>query len=125
MHLRKHLPEDQKKAVAHACKVCQKTYSSVGKLHEHMQKHEDIRCQFCNATFAYIRTCRAHEKESCPNRPGAQPVPQGEEAAAAPAPELKRWYCHICNSDYGARRNLKKHLNIKHDGAEVAKDAFR
>ena len=127
IHMRKHLSEEQKKATAHVYKVCNKSYSSVGKLNEHQQKHEDIRCQYCNSTFAYIRTCKAHEKESCPQRPGVQPAEEGEEAegegaAAAPTPALKRWYCHICDSDYSARRTSR---SISHQTrwAEVAKDA--
>ena len=124
VHLRKHLPEGEKEAAAHKCPTCNKSYSSVGKLNEHLEKHADIRCRFCNKSFAYNRTCKAHEAESCPQRPGAHEKddPQEEGAAAAAAP-TKRWYCHICESDYSARRNLKKHLNMKHGGAEVAKGA--
>ena len=124
VHLRKHLPEGEKEAAAHKCPTCNKSYSSVGKLNKHLEKHADIRCRFCNKYFAYNRMCKAHEAESCPQRPGAkeQDDPQEEGATAAAAP-TKRWYCHICDSDYGAHRNLKKHLNMKHGGAEVAKGA--
>ena len=124
VHLKKHLPEGEKEAAAHKCPTCNKSYSSVGKLNEHLEKHADIRCRFCNKSFAYNHTCKAHEVESCPQRPGAQEQddPQEEGAAAATVP-TKRWYCHICDSDYGTHRNLKKHLNMKHSGAEVAKGA--
>ena len=127
VHLRKHLTGEERKAVAHTCDVCQKSYSSLGKLNEHKEKHEDIHCRYCQKSFGYHRTCKAHEVESCPQRPGAQQQP-GEpdvQERAPGAPALKRWYCHRCDSDYSARRNLKKHLNTKHDGAEVAKDAYR
>ena len=127
VHMRKHLPEDERQAVTQECNVCKKTYCSVGKLNEHMQKHQQIRCQYCNDTFAYKRTCKAHEAESCPQRPEVQqPAPADDPGAAAPEPvHVKRWHCHVCDTDYGARRNLKKHLNGKHDGVDVAKDAFR
>ena len=72
VHLRKHLPEGEKEAAAHKCPTCNKSYSSVGKLNEHLEKHADIRCRFCNKSFAYNHTCKAHEAESCPQRPGAK-----------------------------------------------------
>ena len=124
VHLRKHLIGEEKKAAAHTCDVCQKSYSSLGKLNEHKEKHEDIKCRYCQKSFAYNRTCKAHEVESCPQRPAAQ-EPTVEEQGVEDAPVLKRWYCHICDSNFSARRNLKKHLNSKHDGVEVAKDACR
>ena len=120
VHLRKHLPEGERAAAAHTCPTCGKSYSSVGKLNEHLEKHVDIRCRYCNKSFAYNRTCKAHEVESCPQRPGAQEPEEAEEKAP-----VKRWYCHMCSSDFGARRNLKKHLNQKHGGAEVAQGSHR
>ena len=126
VHLGKHLPEGEKAAAAHQCPTRNKSYSSVGKLNEHLEKHADTKCRFCNKSFAYNRTCKAHEVESCPQRTGAQeqddPQEEGAQGGAAAAPS-KRWYCHICDSDYRAHRNLKKHLNMKHGGAEVAKGA--
>ena len=126
VHLRKHLTGDEKKAVAHTCEVCQKTYSSLGKLNEHKEKHEDIKCRYCQKSFAYNRTCKAHEVESCPQRPAAQAPAEDDpqEQEGEDARSLKRWFCHLCESDYSARRNLKKHLNTKHDKAPVAKDSY-
>ena len=100
VHLRKHLTGEEKKAAAHTCDVCQKSYSSLGKLNEHKEKHEDIKCRYCQKSFAYNRTCKAHEVKSCPQRPGAQ-EPAGEQEAED-APAVKRWYCHICDSDFSA-----------------------
>ena len=125
VHLRKHLPEDAKKAQAHTCPTCDKSYSSIGKLNEHKEKHDVIKCRYCGKTFAYNRTCKAHEVDNCPERPAVKVVAaaEGEEPPAA-LPPVKRWHCHLCDSDYAARRGLKKHLNSRHDGVDVARDAY-
>ena len=134
VHMRKHLDPEAKKAVTHICNTCQQSFSSLGKLNEHQEKHADIRCAYCNDSFAYHRTRKAHEAESCKQRPGVQKPTASEDPKAgtskedtpapAPVPE-KRWYCHKCDSDFGARRNLKKHLNNKHAGCDVALNAHR
>ena len=67
----------------------------------------------------------AHELESCPNHPGASGMKQkkkkkDKEPEGEPPVSEKRWHCHLCAADYGACRNLKKHLNTHHGGAEVA-----
>ena len=69
VHMRKYTPEGEEVS-AHKCNTCGETYPSIGKLNQHSQKHEDIRCSMCGKGFAYIQTKKAHEEESCPNRPG-------------------------------------------------------
>ena len=105
------------------CKEYKKSFPSVGKLNQHMEKHEDIKCPHCNKGFAYRRTMLAHADESCPERSGAkkkstgQPSTSGDTSAAAP--DAPRWHCHLCSPHFGVRRNFKKHLNSKHRGAEI------
>ena len=125
-HLQKHAAPGSK-VQAHSCKQCNKSYATLGKLNQHMQKHEDIQCQFCKKSFAYERTKNAHEEESCQQKPKTTKTskPSGGASSSIAEEEGFRWYCHLCTSDYGARRNLKKHLNKHHDGAEVAPNARR
>ena len=64
-------------------------YPTVGTLNEHMEKHQDIKCQYCQKSFAYNRTKAAHEVESCSQHPGAGAKPKkkkGGQAAAEDEP---------------------------------------
>ena len=105
-----------------SCGVCNKSFPTVGKLNQHSEKHQDIRCEYCNKSFAYIHTMKAHAAESCPERPGqpsqdpTDPQASTSKKSASGGP---RWRCHKCPAHFGARRNLKKHLNGKHDGVDI------
>ena len=83
VHLKKHAePGEEVKMFNCEHEGCSASYPTIGKLNEHNQKHEDIRCSFCNKTFAYNRTKAAHELESCPRRPGAsKSSKKGEKVA--------------------------------------------
>ena len=126
VHLKKYAkPGEEVKMFNCEHEGCSASYPTLGKFNEHKQKHEDIRCSFCNKTFAYNRTKTAHEQESCARKPGASKSSKKgdkskEDVDEEEASSSKWWYCHKCNADYGARRNLKKHLNTHHGGAEVA-----
>ena len=130
VHMRKHTPEGEEVS-AHKCNTSGETYPTIGKLNQHSQKHEDIKCSMYGKGFSYVRTKKTHEEESCPNRPGAGPAPakrgkkSGEPQKESGEPSELHWYCHLCDLDYGACRNLKKHLNTHHSGVEVAANAWR
>ena len=121
IHMKKHVPEGEE-GEQFTCGVCNKSFPTVGKLNQHSEKHQDIRCEYCNKSFAYIRTMRAHAAESCPERPGqpsqdpADPQASTSKKSSAGGP---RWRCHKCSAHFGACRNLKKHLNGKHDGVDI------
>ena len=132
IHMKKHTPEGEK-AEEFSCKDCPKSFPTVGKLNQHAEKHQDIRCQYCGKAFAYMRTMKAHAAESCPNRPGKPTGATGGDPAKDPkastskdddddAPAGLRWRCFKCAAHYGARRNLKKHLNSKHGRVEIPVD---
>ena len=122
VHRRKHSKPGEE-SVELTCKECKKSFPSVGKLNQHMEKHEDIKCPHCQKGFAYRRTMLAHSEESCPRRPGAQdkstdqPSKSGDTSAAAS--DDPRWHCHLCSHQFGATRNFKKYLNSKHGGAKI------
>ena len=98
----------------------QQKFPTVGKLNQHSEKHQDIRCEYCNKSFAYICTMKAHAAESCSERPGqSSEDPAKASTSKKSAPEGPRWRCHKCSSHFGARRNLKKHLNGKHDSVDI------
>ena len=129
IHMKKHNKEGEE-SQKHTCEACGKSYPTKGKLNEHLEKHQDIRCQYCNSSFAYNRTKAAHELESCPDHPGASGMKQkkkkkDKEPKGEPPVAEKCWHCHLCAADYGTCRNLKKHLNTHHGGAEVARDVWR
>ena len=120
--MKKHAPagEEGKQFI---CEVCNKSFPTVGKLNQHSGKHQDIRCEFCNKSFAYIRTMKAHAAESCPERPGqpseGDPAESKASSSKKSTPEGPRWRCHKCPAHFRARRNLKKHLNSKHNGVDI------
>ena len=122
IHMTKHAEEGEE-SKKHTCATCSKS-STLGKLNEHLEKHQNIRCKYCNKSFAYNRTKAAHELESCPDCPGASGMKQkkkkDKEPEGEPPVAEKHWHYHLCAADYGAHCNLKKHLNTHHGGAEVA-----
>ena len=122
VHRRKHSKLGEE-SVEFTCKQCKKFFASVGKLNQHMEKHEDIKCPYCQKGFAYRRTMLTHAKESCPQRPGVQEKstdqPSTSRGTSEAAPDVPRWHCHLCSHHFGARRNFKKHINLKHGGAEI------
>ena len=121
IHMKKHVPEGEE-GEQFICGVCNKSFPTVGKLNQHSEKHQDIRCEYCNKSFAYIRTMKAHAAESCPERPG-QPSQDPADPQASTSKKSStggpRWRCHKCSAHFRARRNLKKHLNGKHDGVDI------
>ena len=124
--MKKHKKEGEE-SQKHTCATCSKSYPTLGKLNEHLEKHQNIRCKYCNKSFAYNRTKAAHELESCPNCPGVSGDKSKKKKKGEKEPEstAEHWYCYLCTADYGAWHNLKKHLNTHHDGADVARDAWR
>ena len=122
VHRRKHSKPGEE-SLEFTFKECKKSFPSVGKLNQHIEKYEDIKCPYSQKGFAYRRTMLAHAEESCSKRPGAQekstdqPSTSGDTSAVAP--DVPRWHCHLCSCHFGARRNFKKHLNSKHGGAEI------
>ena len=64
---------------------------------------------------------KAHAAESCPERPGqpSQDPADPQASTLKKSAEGPRWRCHKCSAHFGAHRNLKKHLNSKHDGVDI------
>ena len=121
IHMKKHAPAGQE-GEQFTCGVCNKSFPTIGKLNQHSEKHQDIKCEYCNKSFAYIRTMRAHAAESCPERPGQpsqDPADPQASTSKKSSTEGPRWRCHKCSAHFKACRNLKKHLNGKHDGVDI------
>ena len=69
IHMKKHAEPGQE-SQQFACKDCGKAFPTIGKLNQHSEKHQDIWCEYCNKSFAYMCTMKAHTAESCPEHPG-------------------------------------------------------
>ena len=119
IHMKKHASAGEE-GQQFTCGVYNKSFLTVGKLNQHSEKHQDIRCEYCNKSFAYICTMKAHAAESCSGRPGqSSKDPAKASSSKKSVPEGPRWRCHKCSAYFGAHRNLKKHLNSKHDGVDI------
>ena len=86
---------------SHQCPKCPKAYSKPGHLQQHLADHTGVKfnCEFCGKGFAHVRSKNSHALQCAKNPDAVEKEPS---------------VCPHCGKSYGDKKNLNKHIKLKH-----------
>ena len=86
-------------------------YNAHIKEHTHVAKDGRYKCQYCPKDYAQKRTKDIHERDQCPNRPGADDDDDDDEEEGAKGGQYE---CPVCGKRMTTKRSIPRHCKNKH-----------